>query len=69
MHGPPEIRNPTAMARGGARKSIGLAGLINPEDSLYIAERQAACLVRRFGLPWPTARLIAAIAFTVEAPR
>ena len=63
MHGPPDKRNPTAMARGGARKLIGLAGLITPEDSENLTQQQARRLSRRFGLSWSTARAVASLAY------
>src|SRR5687768_14376080 len=39
MRGPPEMRNPAALGRDGATKSIGLAGLITSEDSTRQAGR------------------------------
>ena len=41
MHAPPNLQNPTALARGGARKWIGLDGLISDSVAEEASDRQA----------------------------
>ena len=43
MHAPPNLQNPTALARGGARKWIGLDGLINEIVAEEATDQQAIC--------------------------
>ena len=59
MHGPPEMRNPTALTRGRASKADQLGSLITSESKADPQNLQAAKLNQRFGVAWPTARLIA----------
>ena len=64
---PPDSTNPAW--QGGARKMIGLTGLITSDDSEIRAERQALRIAQVYRLPWPTAKVVAQLAFTVGVGR
>lgn len=57
-----EMRNPV-LVRHGARGFDQLAGRIDREDTLHLADVQASYLAARFGLSHARAGVVASLAF------